>query len=169
MVRRQWYLGQLLLLLHYLIPHSPERVMLEGRINPLVDLLRFHSGQHLEQNTETVVDDRAESSLYLETLHMAENARVLPDMEASCWKGAWDTTAHIEELEEQLSLAHRQRFRWRARILGAQLNPNYTHSEATTMETTDDEFTDGGVDAGTDDGSIGAPDDMLDQVLEDNN
>ena len=143
--------------------------MLEGRIDPLVDLLRLHSGQHLEQNTENVVDDSAESSLYLEALHMTGNARVLPDMEASCWKGAWDTTAHIEDLEQQLFLAHRQRSRWRARIMAAQINPNYTHSEATTMETTDDEFTDGGVDAGTDNGSNGAPDDMLHQVLEDDN
>ena len=167
MARRQWYLGQLLLFLYCLIPNSPERLALEGRIRPLVDLLRFNSGQHLEQNTQTVIDDSPESSLYFETLQMAQNARVLPDMEASCRKAAWDTTAHIQDLEQQLTLAYRQRTRWQARVLAAQTNANYTHSEATTMDMTDDEFADECVDRGTDDGSDWGPDDMLDQVWED--
>ena len=136
MERRQWFLSQSLLLLHCQLPGGSLRSDLHQRLQPLIDRYKTHAGQHLDTNTATVVDDKLEADLYEEILRGVGDSVVLGDMVAECRINAADATQQVERLAHQLELAKAEEQTWQTRLLAANGNPHYIHSEATTRDST---------------------------------
>lgn len=144
--RRQWYLGQSLLLLFFIMPDTPQRSQYDLQLQELVDQFKLDAVGPVEDGRVFVDLDNKERSVYEEMCQVLEGAELARDAVVQARDCQWRLGRKIDKLQTEMSdLQHRlnetrgAHRKWSHRLDRALVSEKYAHSDATTHDSSEEE------------------------------